>query len=93
MNPLYGMMNGRPQAPAETAQAQQVNANTPEGWNAAMGQLMANPEAMLKQAGFNLPGNMGGDPRKMAMHLIQSGQVGGPMMRMIAPMLARMGVK
>lgn len=93
MNPLYGMLNDRPQAHTEGGQTPQTGIGTPADWNAAMGQLKANPEAMLKQAGYNLPGNMGGDPRKMAMHLIQSGQVGGPMMRMIAPMLARMGVK
>lgn len=93
MESLYRMMNGAPQTPGEAGQVPQMNAGAPADWNAAMGQLKANPEAMLKQAGFNIPGGMNGDPRKMAMHLIQSGKVGGPVMKMIAPMLARMGVK
>lgn len=86
-------MNNGTQMPTEVAPASQMNNGAQADWNAAMGQLKANPEAMLKQAGFNLPSGMGGDPKRMAMHLIQSGQVGGPMMKMIAPMLARMGVK
>lgn len=93
MNPLYGMMHGQPQMPAETAPSTGTNGQTPMDFNAAMGQLKANPAGMLKQAGYSLPGNVGNDPQKMVMHLIQSGQVGGPMMRMIQPMLARLGVK
>lgn len=93
MNPLYGMMHGQPQMPTETAPSTGTNGQTPMDFNAAMGQLKANPAGMLKQAGYSLPGNVGNDPQKMVMHLIQSGQVGGPMMRMIQPMLARLGVK
>lgn len=93
MNPLFGMLNGQPQMPTGAAPEETANNQPPMNWNAAMGQLKANPAGMLKQAGYSLPGNVGNDPQKMVMHLIQSGQVGGPMMRMIQPMLARMGVK
>lgn len=93
MNPLFGMLNGQPQTPVETAPNAPANNQPPMNWGSALGQLKANPAAMLKQAGYNVPGNIGNDPQKMVMHLIQSGQVGGPMMRMIQPMLARMGVK
>lgn len=93
MNPLYGMMQVQSQMPTETAPSTGTNGQTPMDFSTAMGQLKANPAGMLKQAGYSLPGNVGNDPQKMVMHLIQSGQVGGPMMRMIQPMLARLGVK
>lgn len=93
MNPLFGMLNGQAQMPQEGASENPANNQPTADWNAAMGQLKANPAGLLKQAGFNVPGNVGNDPQRMVMHLIQSGQVGGPMMRMIQPMLNRMGVR
>ena len=93
MNPLFGMLNGQPQKGTETSPEPTENNQPPMNWNAAMGQLKANPAGMLKQAGYSVPGNIGNDPQKMVMHLIQSGQIGGPAMRMIQPMLNRMGVK
>lgn len=93
MNPLYGMLNGQQKQPTEAAPNPPANNQPPMNWNAALGQIKANPAGMLKQAGYNVPDGMGNDPRGMVMHLIQSGQVGGPMMRMIQPMLARLGVK
>ena len=93
MNPLFGMLNGQAQMPTEAPSAAQTGNRPPMDFNAAMGQLKANPMGLLKQAGYDVPGNIGNDPQKMVMHLIRSGQVGGPMMRMIQPMLNRMGVK
>ena len=40
-----------------------------------------------------LPKEIMGDQQKTVMHLIRTGQVGGPAMRMVAPILARMGIK
>ena len=40
----------------------------------AMTQLRANPSAMLKNAGLNIPSGMN-DPRQIVNHLISSGQV------------------
>lgn len=37
-------------------------------------QLKQNPMGFLRQAGFNLPGNMS-DPQQMIQHLMNSGQV------------------
>lgn len=93
MNPLYGMMNGQPEKGMEAGLNARMNGQPPVDMNTAMEQLKANPAGMLKQAGYSVPGNVGNDPQKMVMHLIQSGQVGGPMMRMIQPMLARLGMK
>ena len=71
----------------------QQNGNQQVDFQTAMSQLQSNPAAMLQQAGYKVPANMMNNPQSMVMHLIQSGQVGGPMMRMIQPMLARMGLK
>ena len=40
----------------------------------AMQQLRANPAAVLKQAGMNIPSGMN-DPRQIVNHLLQSGQL------------------
>lgn len=93
MNPLYGMMHGQPERGMEVGPDARMNGQPPVDFGTAMGQLKSNPAGLLKQAGYSVPGNVGNDPQKMVMHLIQSGQVGGPMMRMIQPMLARLGVK
>lgn len=93
MNPLYSAMNGQAQMPTEAAPGVQATGNPPADFNAAMSQLKANPAAMLKQAGYSVPGNTGNDPQKLVMHLIQSGQVGGPALQRIMPMLNRLGVK
>ena len=37
-----------------------------------MKQLMNNPEQFVKQAGWNIPPEIMGDPQKMVMHLIQT---------------------
>ena len=58
-----------------------------------MKQLMNNPEQFVKQAGWNIPPEIMGDPQKMVMHLIQTGQVSSPVMQRIAPMIRMMGGK
>ena len=93
MNPLYGMLNGQPEKGIEAGLDARMNGQPPVDMNAAMEQLRANPAGLLKQAGFSVPQELIGDSQKTVMHLIRSGQVGGPMMRMISPMLARLGVK
>ena len=56
-------------------------------------QLKQNPAAMLKQAGLNIPDNLAGNPQAMVMHLIQSGQVGGPALQRVMPMIRQLGGK
>lgn len=53
----------------------------------AMAQLQANPAQMIRQRGFSVPDEIAGNPQATVMHLIQSGQVGGPVMQRIQPML------
>jgi len=73
------------QAPVMPSNAQQMTQ-----MQDAMKQLQANPAQLIKQAGFNVPDEIANNPQQTVMHLIQSGQVGGPMMQRIQPLLSRM---
>ena len=53
-------------------------------------QLQSNPGAMARQAGFNIPENLYGNPQAMVQHLIQTGQVGGQKLQQILPMMQRL---
>lgn len=79
-----------PQIPASAPQMQN---NPNQDWNAYMGQLQANPSMALRQAGYNVPEELSGNPQAMVMHLMRSGQIGGPMMQKIQPFLQRMGMR
>ena len=50
-------------------------------------QLKQNPAQMLRQAGMNVPENLMGNPQAIVQHLIQTGQVGGPALQRIMPMI------
>ena len=56
-------------------------------------QLRNNHQQFVKQAGWDIPQELMGNPQAMVMHLIQTGQVGGPAMQRILPMIRQMGVK
>ena len=56
-----------------------------------MQQLQQNPIGMAKQAGYNIPENLAGNPQAMVQHLIQTGQVANPMLQKIMPMIQRLG--
>jgi hypothetical protein len=53
-------------------------------------QLQSDPMGMAQKAGYNIPQNLAGNPQAMVQHLIQSGQVGGPMLQKIMPMMQRL---
>jgi len=56
-------------------------------------QIQNDPIGMAKQAGYNIPQNLAGNPQEMVQHLIQSGQVSNPLLQKIMPMMQRMGLK
>ena len=87
-NALFGTKQG-----AEQASQPQTTASPQMDWNTAMGQLQANPAEMIRKAGYNVPDEISGNPQAAVMHMIRTGQIGGPMMQRIMPMLNRMGVK
>lgn len=92
MNPLYNALFGTKQGQIPASSTPMQN-NSTQDWNAYMGQLQANPVGMLSKAGYSIPEELNGNPQAMVMHLMQSGQIGGPMMQRIAPMLQKMGVR
>lgn len=53
-------------------------------------QIQQDPVGMARQAGYNIPQNLAGNPQAMVQHLIQSGQVGGPALQRIMPMIRQM---
>lgn len=55
--------------------------------------LMNDPAGAARQKGWDIPQELMGNPQAMVMHLIQTGQVGGPMIQQIMPILQRMGMK
>ena len=57
----------------------------------AMQEVNEHPAECLRAARFEVPQEIIGDNRATVMHLIQSGQVGGPVMKLIAPIIQRMG--
>ena len=98
-NPLFNAVMGgfKPPMDQPNKDYQQNGANAQNGpigqqisFQDAMKQLQAHPAQLMKQAGFNVPDNIANNPQASVMHLIKSGQVGGPMMRMIQPMLNRL---
>ena len=56
-------------------------------------QVQQNPIQMARQAGYQIPENLAGNPQAMVQHLIQTGQVSNPMLQRIMPMMQRMGLK
>ena len=82
-NSLFGG-NGTAQQPMnQTVQPQQPAMSMQD----AMGQLRANPAQFIRQSGFQVPDELANNPQAAAMHLIQTGQVKGPVMQRIQPML------
>ena len=50
-------------------------------------------DGYISRAGVDIPASMRNDPRQMAMHLIQSGQVPRQRLQMLAPLLQRAGIR
>ena len=72
-NPLFEMLSGK-------------NAAQPNFMD-AMNQLRADPMQAIRNAGYNVPEELAGNPQAAVMHLLQTGQIGGPVMQRIQPML------
>lgn len=91
-NAIFGGLNGL-SGQCGTLPTQQSGTvqNAPFGqqmnMQEAMAQLQSNPAQMIRQKGYNVPDEIVNNPQATVMHLIQSGQVGGPMMQRIQPMI------
>lgn len=98
-NPLFnglfggsanGMNAGKPAMPEAGRTAGNVPQMTIQD---ALREVNEHPAELFRQAGFNVPKECIGNNQATVMHLLRSGQVGGPMMRMLAPLLGRMGIR
>ena len=52
--------------------------------------LMNDPAGASKKKGWDIPQEIMGNPQAMVIHLLQTGQVGGPLAQQIMPMLRGM---
>jgi len=96
-NPLFnaifcgsgGAQNEATNSSPSRTEEQSIAPNQPKMTNMqdAMTQLKQDPAGMIKQAGYNVPDEYVNNPQAAAMYLIQSGQVAGPLMKRIQPML------
>lgn len=55
-----------------------------------MEQLRRDPVGAARQAGYNIPDNLAGNPQAMVQHLIQTGQISNPMLQRIMPMMQKL---
>lgn len=70
-----------------------ISGGQPQNMQDAMRQIKSDPMGMAKQAGYQIPQNLAGNPQAMVQHLIQTGQISNPMLQRILPMMQRMGLK
>lgn len=59
----------------------------------ALREVHEHPADLFQQAGYSVPQECIGNNQATVMHLLRSGQIGSPMMRIIAPLLGRMGIR
>lgn len=77
-NPLYNMLTGG-QRPAPL--------NSAPGMDEAISRLRSNPGEAIRSAGYSVPEEIANNPQAAVMHLLQTGQIGGPIMQRIQPMI------
>lgn len=56
----------------------------------ALQKIQANPKEFLDKAGVNVPEEMMNNPQAIVMHLIRTGQVSGPLVQRMMPMVQKM---
>ena len=53
-------------------------------------EIKTNPIEYAKRKGYNIPDELANNPQAMVGHLITSGQIGGPALQRIMPMIRQM---
>lgn len=56
----------------------------------ALRELQSNPKEFMQRFGVNVPDNIVNNPQAIVMHLLQTGQVKGPLAQRIMPMINNM---
>lgn len=85
-NPLYESLYGN----VQKTEPGNIQNGRPNSMQDAMNSLRSNPIQMIRQAGYNVPDDIGSNPQSIVTYLIQSGQVSNPMLQRIRPMLGQM---
>lgn len=57
----------------------------------ALRQIKSNPAEFFKQMKVNVPEEIMNNPQAIVMHLINTQQIGGPMVQRMMPMIRQMG--
>lgn len=52
--------------------------------------IQKDPIGMAQKVGYQIPQNLAGNPQAMVQHLIQTGQVGGPALQRVMPLIRQM---
>ena len=61
--------------------------------NQRLQQIKQDPIGLLRQIGYEVPDELAADPKAIVMHLMDSGQIRGPLAQRIMPMIRQMGGK
>ena len=88
-NPLFDSLSGQGSAnPCPNQKDAPIAPNAPQmTMQDAMARLRQNPGQMIRQAGFEVPDEIAGNPQAAVMHLVQTGQVGGGRLQQIMRMM------
>ena len=73
---LFEQLGGKAQQPQQMTMQQ------------ALQQLQANPAGVLKQGGYNVPGNLN-NPQQIIQYLLQTGQMGNQRLQALQQMASR----
>ena len=63
--------------------------SSPTNIQEAIQKLQKDPASAIRQTGYKIPDNLLGNPEAMVQHLIQTGQVGNPILQKVLPMIHR----
>ena len=58
-----------------------------------MQDIQRDPVGMGRQAGYQIPDNIGNNPQAIFQHLMQTGQITSPVMQRLMPLMQRLGMK
>lgn len=58
-----------------------------------MQDIQRDPVGIGRQAGYQIPDNIGNNPQAIFQHLMQTGQITSPVMQRLMPLMQRLGMK
>lgn len=92
MNPLFQSIVQQKQIDKDGSK-KVSNMSQTMNQNDMMNRLRSNSIEMTRQAGYEVPEELNGNPQAIVQHLLQTGQIRSPMMQRIQPMLRMLGIR